>query len=77
MDNKELLKQKNIYEIFLIDLLSSFKDAEKSINNRQLKKYFKDLQCSINNVLSLKEHIDLEKRKEIEKIGMGINDEEK
>lgn len=71
MDKKELLKQKDIYEIFLIDLLNSFKDAEKSINNRQLKKYFKDLQCSINNVLSLKEHIDLEKRKEIEEIGMG------
>lgn len=72
MDKKELLKQKDIYEIFLIDLLNSFKDAEKSINNRQLKKCFKDLQCSINNVLSLKEHIDLEKRKEIEEIGMGI-----
>lgn len=51
--NKEILKKKCTYELYLISLLEHFEQEEKQVYDRKLKHYFKELQISIKNVLDL------------------------
>lgn len=51
--NKETLKKKCTYELYLISLLEHFEQEEKQVYDRKLKHYFKELQISIRNVLDL------------------------
>ena len=49
--NVEILKENCILKLCLISLLENFEKTEKSINDNNIKRYFKDLQKYIRKCL--------------------------
>ena len=53
MTKEELLKTKCQHELYLIELLEHFKEKEKKVDTRDLKKYFRGLQDNLRKYLNL------------------------
>ncbi len=53
MTKEELLKTKCQHELYLIELLEHFKEMEKKVDTRDLKKYFRGLQDNLRKYLNL------------------------
>lgn len=59
---KDLIKENATYKLFLIELLDSFENNYKESKDKELKRYFKDLSKTIEQVLNInKKHINKEK----------------
>jgi hypothetical protein len=50
---KELIKENAIYKLFLIEMLDSFENNYKQSKDKELKKYFKYLSKTIEQVLNI------------------------
>ena len=53
LEEDDLLKENCILKLCLISLLENFEKTEKSINDNNIKRYFKDLQKYIRKCLKL------------------------
>ena len=53
LEEDDLLKENCILKLCLISLLEKFEKTEKSINDNNIKRYFKDLQKYIRKCLKL------------------------
>lgn len=58
---KDLIKENATYKLFLIELLDSFENNYKESKDKELKRYFKDLSKTIEQILNINDkHINKE-----------------
>jgi hypothetical protein len=50
---KDLIKENATYKLFLIELLESFDNNYKESKDKELKRYFKELSTTIEQVLNI------------------------
>lgn len=50
---KDLIKENASYKLFLVELLESFDDVYKAIEDNNFKRYIKELSISIEQILNI------------------------
>lgn len=61
---KDLIKENASYKLFLVELLESFDDAYKAIEDNSFKRYIKALSISIEQILNITDrHTKIDKEK--------------
>lgn len=65
MNKRELLKENCMYKLFLLSLADSFNELVHKCNDIELRKTFRKLCVEIENLLEIKEKIDMSKFKDI------------
>lgn len=61
MNKRELLKENCMYKLFLLSLENSFNELAPKCTDIELRKYFRRLCVEIENLLEIKEKIDISK----------------
>lgn len=65
MKVREILKENCMYKLFLLSLEDSFNELVPKCTDIELRKYFKRLCVEIENLLEIKEKIDISKFEDI------------
>lgn len=65
MNKRELLKENCMYKLFLLSLDDSFNELVSKCTDIELRKHFRRLCVEIENLLEIKEKIDISKFEDI------------
>lgn len=65
MKVRKLLKENCMYKLFLLNLEDSFNELVPKCTDIELRKYFRRLCVEIENLLEIKEKIDISKFEDI------------
>ena len=60
LNTKEILKENCMYKLYLLDLQESFNELLKQITDKELRRYIRDVNKSIDNVLDINEKKNIE-----------------